>query len=185
MTDTLTEGSAPIDHTHPNLSEEGGRSGQRPAPIHLVVHGKAETQGSKTPVHRNGKTWMTEGTGSAPQRRKAWRQAVADHARLYQSVHNTPLISGPVVVAMRFWLEKPASAPKRRRTWPKGGDVDKLARSCADSLTHTLLANDSQIVAMLLTKDYGDPPRVEIDIEPVPPECTGASLAYELEGVDG
>src|SRR5882724_10020319 len=84
------------------------------AMIQLVVFGRAETQGSKVARHAGGKTWLTEGTGPKPQRHREWCDAVAQAARDWRSQHpDTVLIDGPVVVALRFFVPKPASAPKR------------------------------------------------------------------------
>lgn len=70
------------------------------------------------------------------------------------------MLTGPIGVSLSFWLPKPASAPKRKRTWPIGarsGDLDKLARSCADSMSGVLYADDAAIVDLLLRKDWADP----------------------------
>lgn len=136
--------------------------------VQFTVVGLAETQGSKTARYANGRAWVVDGSAKKAARHKGWREAVADAAR--DARDGAPLIRGvPVTVALAFWLPTPASAPKRRRTWPIGarsGDVDKLARSVLDSLTNTVIADDSQVVNLHVTKDYGDPPRVEVTLTP-------------------
>jgi Holliday junction resolvase RusA-like endonuclease len=149
--------------------------------VELTVFGKAETQGSKVGRHAGGHTWVTEGNGPKHQRHRAWRDAVAEEAQKWQHDHGVALIAEPVVVTLRFFMLKPASAPKRRRTWPKSGDSDKLARSVLDSLTHTIIVNDNLVVGLLVVKDYGDPPRVEIVLEVVPEGAAGIGVAHTFE----
>lgn len=147
--------------------------------ISFVVYGRAETQGSKVPRRRGDRVWLTEGSGEKTARHASWREAVARRAREWREEHgDQALIDGPVVVSLRFYLPKPASAPKRRITWPKSGDIDKLARACLDSLTHTIITNDNLVVAAPLTKEYGDPPRVEIDVEQVPEDVVAVRLVH-------
>lgn len=57
-------------------------------------------------------------------------------------------IAGPLWVSMVFTMPKPASAPKRRQTWPdKKPDLSKLARSTEDALVDAgLILDDSRIV---------------------------------------
>ncbi|MGH9249435.1 MAG: RusA family crossover junction endodeoxyribonuclease, partial [Acidimicrobiales bacterium] len=67
-------------------------------------------------------------------------------------------MTGPVAVALRFTLRRPASAPKRRRTWPIGarsGDIDKLQRAILDALTDVgVWKDDAQVVHVDAGKDY-------------------------------
>lgn len=134
--------------------------------LKFTVRGLAETQGSKAARHANGRAWVVDGSAKKAKRHETWRSAVADAAR--EAIGDRPLVSNvPVVVVLRFFLPRPASAPKTRRTWPIGarsGDVDKLARSVLDSLTNTVLGDDSQVVHLVVTKDFGDPPRVEVAV---------------------
>ena len=73
---------------------------------------------------------------------KAAAEAVELHA-----MHTLPL-DGPLVVSMVFTMPKPASAPKRRTTWPdKKPDLSKLVRSTEDALTDAgLWVDDARVV---------------------------------------
>lgn len=132
--------------------------------IRFTVLGTPVTQGSKHGFFNKHtqRVQMVEGKGDKPQRHKSWREAVRAEA---QDLAETMQLAGPingerVAVHLAFLLQKPASAPKRKRTWPIGarsGDVDKLARSVLDSLTGVLFADDSQVSELVVTKDYGTP----------------------------
>jgi Holliday junction resolvase RusA-like endonuclease len=134
------------------------------SPIGFRVVGAPVTQGSKVAHSRNGHVWMTEAGG---KRHADWRSAVADAAR---RANPGELWTGPVFVHLIFSLPKPASAPKKRRTWPIGarsGDVDKLARCVLDALTSTVLRDDAQVVTLIVWKGYGDPPGVGVTVTEV------------------
>jgi len=138
----------------------------------ITVLGIPVTQGSKTAFVAGGKAIMREkSSGAAHMRFVDWRQAVrseAQRAMEYRERDN-PYWSGPVSVECRFSLLKPASAPKTRRTWPIGarsGDVDKLARLILDALTGIVFADDSHVVELHVSKDYGVP-GVEIVVDAV------------------
>jgi crossover junction endodeoxyribonuclease RusA len=81
---------------------------------------------------------------------------------------------GPVIVRLRFVMPRPKSAPKTRRIWPaKRPDIDKLARSCLDSITDAgLWKDDGQVVELHAAKDYphqlfGEFPGVHVQVEQV------------------
>lgn len=80
------------------------------------------------------------------KRVKPWRDDVK--AAGLAARNGTLPLDGPLVVRMVFTLRKPASAPKRRRTWPmRKPDVSKLARSTEDALTDAgVIADDARIV---------------------------------------
>lgn len=150
-------------------------------PIVLKVVGIPETQGSKSAfvIKGTNRAVVREaGTAAKARRHKEWRSAVADAARSWQEEHSSTLIKGPVVMQMEFSLLKPQSAPKTRRTWPIGarsGDLDKLARAAGDSISGVLIADDAQIVLLIVKKDYGDPPGVVVTLWELP---EGAADVY-------
>lgn len=133
----------------------------------LRVIGIPVTQGSHSAISTPAGPRVVEGKGAARQKHRSWREAVAAEARDYQTQHLDGLIDAPVIVRLLFSMPKPASAPKRKRTWPakaRSGDIDKLARACLDALTGTLIADDSRVVALCALKDWGDPPGVRISV---------------------
>jgi Holliday junction resolvase RusA-like endonuclease len=111
--------------------------------LSIVVYGDPAPQGSKKFVG------MIAGRGmlvESSKRVKPWRQDVVAAAR--EVVAGQAPLDGALVVRMVFTLPKPASAPKRKRTWPnKKPDVSKLARSTEDALvTAGAITDDARIV---------------------------------------
>lgn len=88
-----------------------------------------------------------------------WRQAVDHAARLaVVASHLEQPLDGPLSVEIVFTVRKPASAPKRRITWPTtrdSGDIDKLIRSTFDALTTGgAIADDSRVVEVTARKVF-------------------------------
>jgi crossover junction endodeoxyribonuclease RusA len=137
--------------------------------VSFAVAGHPVTQGSKRGFVVNGRAVLVEAGGD---RHRLWRHAVNDQAR---RTWTSPPLTGPVVLELVFRLQRPASHPKRRRTWPVGarsGDVDKLARLAADALTGIAYLDDAQIIDLHVTKDWaaaGEPPGVTITISEITP----------------
>jgi len=111
------------------------------------VFGMPAPQGSKKFVGTNaaGRGILVESSKKV----KPWRQDVKSEA-LVISRHlfdGVPL-DRPLWVSMVFTMPKPASAPKRRKTWAdKKPDLSKLARSTEDALVDAgLIKDDSRIV---------------------------------------
>lgn len=116
--------------------------GHRPAP-----------QGSKRHV---GGGRMVEQS----KRVRPWRDAVqAATIAAVRAAHTAPL-DGPLRVEATFTVVKPASAPKRRPTWPTtrhSGDLDKLLRSTFDALTDAgAIADDARVIEVTARKVFPD-----------------------------
>jgi Holliday junction resolvase RusA-like endonuclease len=103
---------------------------------------------------------------------RAWRGAIAHEIGL------STVLTGPVFVKLDFFLSRPKghfgtgrnentlkpSAP----VWPKTKpDLDKLVRACLDAMTGMVYADDSQVAALAVTKNYADgrQPGVHIEVE--------------------
>lgn len=116
--------------------------------IAFSVYGMPGPQGSKRHV---GGGRMIESSAKV----KPWREAVkaAALAQIDSYEDHTGLawepMDGPLVAVMVFTLPKPASAPKKRQTWPdRKPDLSKLLRSTEDALVDAgLIADDARIVA--------------------------------------
>ncbi len=130
--------------------------------ISFQVHGLPVPQGSTRAWVVNGKPIIT----SAAKGLSSWRRLVADVAQRFAP--NEPW-EGPVGIDLRFGLPKPKSAPKKRRVWPdKRPDLDKLTRAVLDALTYVVFSDDSQVVSIVATKDYGAP-GVAVEIRRIEP----------------
>lgn len=119
--------------------------------IRFQVHGLPVPQGSTRAWVVNGKPVIT----SSAKGLTSWRRLVADVAQRYAP--DEPW-NGPVGIELHFGIPKPKSAPKRRRVWPdKRPDLDKLTRAVLDALTYVVFSDDSQVIEIHATKDYGAP----------------------------
>lgn len=129
----------------------------------IVVHGRPAPQGSKRYAghRRNSASGRISAVLVEQSRRvKPWRalvtaattDAIANGGALY-----TPL-DGPLEAEVIFTVRKPASSPKRRRTWPvtrDSGDLDKLLRSTFDGIADgQAVVDDARIIRVTATKAF-------------------------------
>ncbi len=146
------EASLPHDELRgPPEGTPGSRAVRSDTVVSFEVHGLPIPQGST-------RVWMVNGkpiTTSSARGLGAWRRLVADVAQNYAPKEPW---DGPVGIELHFGLPKPKSAPKRKRVWPdKRPDLDKLTRAVLDALTYVVFADDSQVIDIRASKDYGAP----------------------------
>ncbi|MER6092508.1 RusA family crossover junction endodeoxyribonuclease [Streptomyces bluensis] len=135
---------------------------ERELRLTIVVHGRPAPQGSKKYAgHRRN---SASGRVSAvlveqSKRVKPWRALVTAATR--QALATAPGVfplDGPLGAEIVFTVRKPASAPKRRRTWPTtrdSGDLDKLLRSTFDGIADAqAVVDDSRIIRVTATKAF-------------------------------
>lgn len=113
--------------------------------IEFTVIGMPAPQGSKKFVGltKAGRGLLVESSKKV----KPWRMDVKAAAEIVRkSIPAT--LDGPLWVSMVFTLPKPASAPKKRRSWPdKKPDLSKLVRSTEDAISDAgLWADDARVV---------------------------------------
>lgn len=153
--------------------------------IAFTVFGEAKPAGSKQamPIYRkgqNGRQLVTRPNGSPViavvddnPKSKDWKQQVAHAAR---EAYRGELLDCPLRVSFLFYRPRPkghfgaTGLNKKGREAPSPTtkpDVLKLARGVEDALTGVVWRDDSQIVAEMLVKDWGEPARCEIVIEPM------------------
>jgi Holliday junction resolvase RusA-like endonuclease len=134
----------------------------------VVVHGRPAPQGSKR--YAGHRLNAASGRVSAvlveqSKRVKPWRALVTAATReAIQAGHvgripvHYPPLDGPLEADIVFTVLKPASAPKRKRTWPitrHSGDVDKLIRSTFDGIADAAaVVDDSRIIRVTATKTF-------------------------------
>lgn len=127
------------------------------SPIVIKVYGMPGPQGSKafkgTFRGKDGRTHAKLVESSKKVR--PWRQDVKAAAEAVRAGREP--LDCPLRLHMVFTLPKPASAPKRRQTWPmRTPDLSKLARSTEDALTDAgIWRDDARVVEYgLLAKRY-------------------------------
>ena len=142
----------------------------------FTVHGRPQQKGSKTSrwAPRKGggiNVWQVDSNVNA----RPWANLVTDAAMRAASDGRIVLIRGAVDIELAFYFRRPKghygtgrnaqalkpSAPLSMTTTP---DIDKLARCALDALVGVLIADDSLVVELGLSKQYGEPERMEVQI---------------------
>jgi Holliday junction resolvase RusA-like endonuclease len=150
--------------------------------IHFTVFGKAKPAGSKrafalrrrdgSPVLRPNGTQVVSIT-DACEASKDWKQQVSYAAR---EAYRGKLLEGPLKVTLRFYRSRPKGHFGAKGLNGKGRasiapiaapDVLKLSRAVEDALSKVVYRDDAQIVVEFLSKDWGEPARVEVTIEEI------------------
>jgi crossover junction endodeoxyribonuclease RusA len=86
-------------------------------------------------------------------RTKPWQDCIVTAAR--EELAGRPPMEGPVAVAVRFFLPRPKSAPRRVTEHLKKPDLDKLLRCVKDGLTRAgVYHDDAQVVLTVARKDF-------------------------------
>jgi crossover junction endodeoxyribonuclease RusA len=178
MQTTLDGTEVPVETTSPAAQEAAGV-------LSFFVEGRAQTAGSKRAVpiiragERVGTRVIEDGDADVRERKKSWRAAVADAARLAVEGQEGWPVAGAVEVAFVFYRRRPkthygsgrnadvlkASAPAYWTTRP---DALKLARAAEDALTGVLWHDDSAIVDERLRKVWGAREGVAIAVRRLP-----------------
>lgn len=138
--------------------------------LQFTVYGEAQPQGSARGFIPKG--WSRPVITSDNPALKSWRQLVAEaasHALSTMPPMDRRLLLDGVRLSIAFYLPRPKSLPKRATAHTKKPDIDKLVRSCCDSLTTVIFRDDSQVCELVAVKHYaaeGQPPHVDITVEP-------------------
>ena len=83
-------------------------------------------------------------------------------------------LSGPLRVRLAFFVSRARTKPKwwqvaalanPPRVWPRGRDVDNLAKQALDAMNGRFFVDDRQVVSLWATKEYSDRPRTVVVIE--------------------
>lgn len=136
----------------------------------FTVIGKPEPAGSKRAFVIPGTHRAT--VSDANKKSAPWKQEVA--SRGHAEHGDRPLMGGPLAVSFRFYRVRPAghtgskglTKAGRETPYPVSKpDALKLARGIEDALTGVVYRDDAQIVEEHLFKFWGEPARVEIEIE--------------------
>lgn len=126
----------------------------------FFVEGEPRPQGSKTPVRRGNRVILIEGTGSTPQKHKAWRANVASTAKKVMADEGIEELDCAVRVELNFKMPRPKSRHKLIKAVTVKPDIDKLTRAVLDGITSSdkvgtlLLRDDSRVVELYAEKYY-------------------------------
>lgn len=137
--------------------------------ITIIAYGIPGPQGSKKHV---GRGVMVESSKKV----KPWRESV--HFAALQVRNGAAPLDCPLRVRMVFTMPKPASAPKRRRTWAmRVPDLSKLLRSTEDALTTSgIWRDDARVV------EYARAAKVFAGEDPEALEAPGVRIVIEVLG---
>lgn len=166
--------------------------------IAFTVFGEPRTAGSKRAfaLKRRDGSLVTRPNGSPiinvtddNVKSKSWRHDVAWMARkIVGSMRE--LLGGPIRVSFTFYRPRPKghfgksglNGAGRASFYPTTKpDVLKLARAVEDALTGVIWRDDALIVDEHLRKLWGEPARVEIEIEPLAPQQVEFGLFREQQ----
>lgn len=145
--------------------------------LEFFVSGEPIPQGSSKgfPVKRANGAMGVAITHANPKTMD-WRRRIADEAqrrndevfegdRFYRPKNNG--VNDGVRVIATFYLTKPKSC-KKNAVPSKKPDVDKLIRNLNDALTGILFDDDSQVIVLMVRKQYqkeGEGPGVNVLVE--------------------
>lgn len=71
----------------------------------------------------------------------------------------------PILLTANIYIPKPASLPKRRVFATSRPDIDNYIKLVMDALNKFAWEDDAQVITLAACKLYGDPPRIEIEIQ--------------------
>jgi len=116
----------------------------------LFVAGDPRPQGSKKAFNRGGRIVLVEANKDLP----AWRETMRKAFELKGMELDTRFETA-ISVSLTFWLKRPKSVKRQYATGTY--DLDKLTRSCFDSLQQSgVIQNDSNVVDLTARKLYDD-----------------------------
>lgn len=92
-----------------------------------------------------------------PQTSRDWKELVK-----LQIISTRPaaILDGPLKLVVNFRLPRPKSLPKRVLWHTKKPDVDNLVKAVKDAMKGIVYRDDSQVVALYVTKRYDAEPGV-------------------------
>jgi Holliday junction resolvase RusA-like endonuclease len=106
---------------------------------------------------KTGRTWRFD-----PKNSREWKAQVAWIAR---QNYAGDLLEGPLVMFLVFVLPRPKSLPKKIREHVRKPDLSNLLKAVEDALKGVLYHDDSQLVDINISKEYGSPPGVQITVQ--------------------
>ena len=123
--------------------------------IRLIIKGE--------PVPKGRPRFTRRGFAYTPKKTRD-----AERMFLSQAIKHAPEkpLEGALSIQIKFFKPKPKSKPKNVIHWTTRPDLDNFIK-IIDALNGVFWLDDSQIVEMYATKEYGDPARTEIIMEEI------------------
>jgi len=95
-----------------------------------------------------------------PGKSKSWKESVR-----WQAIERgAKVLEGPLYLFLHFKLPRPKSLPKKVQHHTKKPDLDNLVKGVKDGLKGICYHDDSQVIRLAATKEYGEQPCVEVKI---------------------
>jgi len=114
----------------------------------FTVWGIPAPKGSKSAFsgHRKDGSHFTAVREGKTDRQKDWARRIEEVVQAMAEAGARP-VDGPLVLDVVFYLPRPKTAPKTRRTYPAvRPDVSKYLRAIEDPMSGVLIHDDGQIV---------------------------------------
>jgi len=128
--------------------------------VRFTAYGIPQTKGSTKAFVRGDKAIITNDNPKT----KDWHNVVAWTAQA-----NRPrggIFRGAVSVRLEFFFCRPKSVSEKKRPHHTvKPDIDKITRATLDALKGTVYNDDSQVVQLIVTKEYGLEPMVNIEVK--------------------
>jgi len=99
-----------------------------------------------------------------PKETKQAERLFKEEAKKYAP---TKPLEGPLVVYLDFYKLKPKSYAKNVVYWTKKPDIDNMAKLVLDAMNKIFFIDDSQVVELNITKQYGDIEKIVINVDVV------------------
>ena len=133
-------------------------------PLTITVYGVPVAQGRPRFFRRGNHVGAYDPKESKDYKESIKMQAIAQ-MRVKGSMPR--LNEGAMAMEVHAYLPRPKTLSKRVRHHTKRPDADNIAKGCKDALKGVVYRDDSQIIDLHVSKEYGDPPRVVIELREI------------------
>lgn len=141
--------------------------------IAFEIEGKAEPQGRPRATKMGAGIRLYD-----PPKSKAYKRVVGLKGRSHMAKNHLEPYTEPLRVTLRFYFKPPKSYSKKRlkaieskqELHVKKPDSDNLAKAVTDALNTICYKDDSQIVELIIRKEYSYKDYTSVKIEPIHPK---------------
>jgi len=136
-------------------------------PLTITVYGVPVAQGRPRFFRRGDHVGAFDPKASKDYKASIRMQAIEQMVRTGRHGAMPPLNEGAMAMEVHAYLPRPKTLSKRVRHHTKRPDADNIAKGCKDALKGVVYRDDSQIIDLHVSKEYGDPPRVVIELREI------------------